>query len=118
MGHANAYYEGLKREKERNKSDPTKEVSQAQKEEVMYDVEVMMLRFGDSKFPTKKRKWAGLDFTPNDPILPDHQGTEPFVIKGSVGKTLIHIIYVDNGSSVNIIYSHCSSKLRVDDLLG
>lgn len=70
-----------------------------------------MLRFGDNKQPIKKRKWVGLDFSSNDPITLRHQGTKPLIIKGSIGKTLIHRIYIDNRSSINIIYSHFLAQL-------
>lgn len=64
--------EGLNKEKERSKGDTSKEVFHAQKEDVVYDAEVMMLRFGDNRLPTKKRMWAGVDFTQNDHIPPVH----------------------------------------------
>lgn len=74
-----------------------------------------MIRGECSRISIKKRKWTGIEFTNSDTIPSNHQGTEPLIIKGSVGKTLIHKIYVDNRISVNIIYEHYISRLSKDD---
>ena len=64
-----------------------------------------------SHLPAKKRRRANIEFSIDDPVPKDHVGTEHLIIKAVVGKSLVHRIYVDNGSSANIIYSHCLSKM-------
>lgn len=54
----------------------------------------------------KKRKLVNIKFNHHDLIPFDHQGTEDLIIIGALGRTLVRIIYVDNGSSVNIIYNY------------
>ena len=51
LGHATAECESMNKDKERGKGFPTKEVLHAQKEEVVYDVEVMMMLFRDNRLP-------------------------------------------------------------------
>ena len=65
----------------------------------------------DRMMPVKKRKWMSLEFSHNIQFPVGHEGTGPLIIKESVGKTLIHRLYVDNGCSVNILYKHCLDEL-------
>ena len=42
-------------------------------------------------------------------------GSEPVVICASINNTLVHRIYVDTGSSVEIMFEHCFDKLKRND---
>lgn len=57
---------------------------------------------------------VNIEFNLDYPIPIDHQGTEPVIIIGEVGRTLIQMTYVDNGCSVNIIYENCLKHLSKD----
>ncbi|GJW63981.1 hypothetical protein Tco_0115865 [Tanacetum coccineum] len=47
-----------------------------------------------------------ISFTSDDPV-PDHcSGDDPLVIKAEIGGNIIHRIYVDGGSSAEIMYEH------------
>nr|GEV39731.1 reverse transcriptase domain-containing protein [Tanacetum cinerariifolium] len=47
------------------------------------------------------------------PPLAASSGTEgPLVIKAEVGGHMIHLMYVDGGSSMKILYEHCFNRLR------
>lgn len=70
-----------------------------------------MIRLKEKMMPMKKRKWMNLEFSHNSQVLMGHKRTKPLIIKALMGKTLIHRVYVDNGSSVNIIYEHCLDQL-------
>lgn len=81
----------------------------------MYDIEITMIQGGKANNNLiKKHKALNIEFNIHDPIPIDHHGTEALVIMGAVGRTLIRRIYVDNGSSVNIIYEHCLKYLPSD----
>lgn len=106
LGHATDDYESLKREKERNQSLQVGDRLTRMWETQTYDVEITMIQGGgrnDVK-PIKKRKIINIEFNAHDLIPFDHQGIEPLIIKVVVGRTMIWRIYVDNWSSVNIIY--------------
>ncbi|GJR30982.1 reverse transcriptase domain-containing protein [Tanacetum coccineum] len=47
------------------------------------------------------------------PPLADSDGTEgPIVIEAEIGGHMIHHIYIDGGSSTEILYEHCFNQLR------
>ncbi|GJY73532.1 reverse transcriptase domain-containing protein [Tanacetum coccineum] len=47
------------------------------------------------------------------PPLADSDGTEgPLVIEAEIGGHMIHRIYIDGGSSTEILYEHCFNQLR------
>lgn len=103
--------ESLKREKEKNKANRLKEAHENKKEDMVYDNEVLMLRLNDMMMKVKKRRWMSLEFAHNHQVPLNHEGMESFIKNGLIGKTLIHRVYVDNGSSVNILYEHCLARL-------
>ncbi|GKE25674.1 hypothetical protein Tco_1441058 [Tanacetum coccineum] len=56
-------------------------------------------------------------FSPNPeiffPPLGEDEGTEgPIIIEAEIGGHCIHRMYVDGGSASEILYEHCSSRLR------
>nr|GEX57901.1 putative reverse transcriptase domain-containing protein [Tanacetum cinerariifolium] len=52
-----------------------------------------------------------ISFTSDDPV-PDHcRGDDPLVIKAKIGGSIIHRIYIDGGSSTEIVYEHCFLQL-------
>lgn len=113
-GHCTADCESLKREKEKGKIGRHKEEQAEWKENTVYEVEVLMLRFTEKMMLVKKIKWMNFDFSHNSQVPVRHEGIEPLIIKALVGKNLIHKVYVDNGSSVNIIYKHFLDQLPQD----
>ncbi|GKB99068.1 reverse transcriptase domain-containing protein, partial [Tanacetum coccineum] len=50
-------------------------------------------------------------FSSHDPIPAHCNGDDPLVIKAYIGGTMIHRIYVDGGSSAEILYDHCFQQL-------
>ncbi|GJR53530.1 hypothetical protein Tco_1404051 [Tanacetum coccineum] len=50
-------------------------------------------------------------FSSHDPIPSHCNGDDPLVIKAYIGGTMIHRIYVDGGSSAEILYDHCFQQL-------
>nr|GEV64545.1 reverse transcriptase domain-containing protein [Tanacetum cinerariifolium] len=43
----------------------------------------------------------------------DHNGTEgPLIIEAEMGGHMIHCMYIDGGSSMEILYEHCFNRLR------
>nr|GFC27002.1 reverse transcriptase domain-containing protein [Tanacetum cinerariifolium] len=47
------------------------------------------------------------------PIIGEEDGTEgPMIIEAEIGGHCVHRIYVDGGSSSEILYKHCFSKFR------
>nr|XP_043633590.1 uncharacterized protein LOC122604790 [Erigeron canadensis] len=60
-------------------------------------------------------KVPNITFSSDDPI-PEHcTGEEPLIIKAIVGTTQIHRIYVDGGSSAEIMYEHCFEQLTTEE---
>ena len=116
MGHSTASCESLRREKIKDnwRAAPIKK-------ETAFEAEILMVTVANSlggpavgRDPTRKRRNNTLEFGRGDPTPDNYQGTEPLIISGSVGRTKIHRIYVDGGSSVNIIYEHCLLKLPTE----
>ncbi|GKD74745.1 hypothetical protein Tco_1333027 [Tanacetum coccineum] len=49
------------------------------------------------------------------PPLTTSSGTEgPLVIKAEIGEHMIHRMYVDRGSSTEVLYEHCFNRLRLE----
>nr|GFA82359.1 reverse transcriptase domain-containing protein [Tanacetum cinerariifolium] len=49
------------------------------------------------------------------PPLSNSNGTEgPLVIEAEIGRHTIHRMYIDGGSSMEILYEHCFNRLRPD----
>lgn len=42
-----------------------------------------------------------------DPSLDRWKGDNPFIIQGSIRDTIIHQVYIDTGSSADVMYKHC-----------
>nr|KAJ0221494.1 hypothetical protein LSAT_V11C200077210 [Lactuca sativa] len=59
---------------------------------------------------TWKRKVTSIKFGLHDPIPFDYKGTEPLIIKTTIGRTIIRRVYVDNGSVVSVVYEHCLKR--------
>ncbi|GKB73826.1 reverse transcriptase domain-containing protein [Tanacetum coccineum] len=56
-----------------------------------------------------------ITFSEDDPI-PEHcTGDNPLIITANVGTTHIHRIYVDGGSSAEIMYEHCFEQLTPEE---
>ena len=127
MGHSTEACEGLKREKGKAKvGEPKKEtpVVAPKFEKSRVEGEIFMVRTevcrGETVRPTtgqlaiKRKRERRLEFGWDDPIPPNYEGTEPFIITGILGRSRVHRMYIDGGSSVNIIYEQCLSKLPAD----
>ncbi|GJR91868.1 reverse transcriptase domain-containing protein [Tanacetum coccineum] len=50
-------------------------------------------------------------FSNDDPIPEHSNGDNPLIIKAGIGGCMIHRIYVDGGSSIEIMYEHCFQQL-------
>ncbi|GKE45279.1 hypothetical protein Tco_1472563 [Tanacetum coccineum] len=49
------------------------------------------------------------------PPLANSDGTEgPLVIKAEIGGYMIHRMYIDGGSSIEVLYEHCFNQLRLE----
>ncbi|GJV67215.1 hypothetical protein Tco_1482724 [Tanacetum coccineum] len=47
------------------------------------------------------------------PPLPANEGTEgPLVIEAEIGGHTVHRMYVDGGSSMDVLFKHCFNRLR------
>ncbi|GJX52541.1 hypothetical protein Tco_0280910 [Tanacetum coccineum] len=54
---------------------------------------------------------TSIAFSNDDPI-PEHcNGDNPLIIKADIGGCMIHHMYVDGGSSTEIMYEHCFQQL-------
>ena len=109
MGHSTATFESLRREKERNNWK-----APLIKNETVFEAEILMVHSSTNnkhEKSTKRKICTTLEFGQNEPVPKNYKGTELLIITGAVGKTKVHRIYVDGGSSVNMIYEHCMRKL-------
>ncbi|GJT34375.1 hypothetical protein Tco_0924794 [Tanacetum coccineum] len=53
------------------------------------------------------------------PPLTTSKGTkDPFVIEAEIGRHMIHRMYVDVGSSTEVLYEHCFNQLRPEIKIG
>ncbi|GJX08446.1 hypothetical protein Tco_0196378 [Tanacetum coccineum] len=51
----------------------------------------------------------------SDEPTPKHSsGEDPLIVKADIGGTMVHRIYVDGGSSAEIMYGHCFDQLYED----
>lgn len=48
-----------------------------------------------------------LTFSAQDPRPEGWRGDNPLVIQASIKDVIIHRVYIDTGSSTDIIYEHC-----------
>ncbi|GJY42246.1 reverse transcriptase domain-containing protein [Tanacetum coccineum] len=66
--------------------------------------------------PKKSRvSFPRITFSEDDPI-PEHcTGDDPLIITADIGTTQIHMIYVDGGSSTEIMYEHCFEHLLAEE---
>lgn len=53
------------------------------------------------------RSTHGLTFSVKDPRPKGWRGDDPLIIHGSIKNLMIHRVYIDTGSSTDIIYEHC-----------
>lgn len=78
-----------------------------------YRQEILMIRHkrGRAECATSMRSimesMQGLTFCTTDPSPAEWKGDNPIVIQGSIRDTMIHLVYIDTGSSTDIIYEHC-----------
>lgn len=49
----------------------------------------------------------GLTFSTTNPSPAGWKGDKPLIIQGSIRDSMIHRVYIDTGSSADIIYEHC-----------
>ncbi|GJW58802.1 hypothetical protein Tco_0105533 [Tanacetum coccineum] len=54
---------------------------------------------------------TNIAFLSDDPILEHCNGDNPLIIKAEIRECMIHRIYVDEGSSTEIMYEHCFHQL-------
>lgn len=60
------------------------------------------------------RRRYDIEFGYGDPFIESYQrggGCEPLIIRGRIGWSLVHKVFVDTGSSSNIMYEECFEKL-------
>jgi len=73
--------------------------------------EIQMIRAMNSKAKSSRIPTPGTMFSEDDPILEGCSGDDPLIITADVWATRIHRIYVDGGSSAEIMYEHCFEQL-------
>ncbi|GJY13911.1 hypothetical protein Tco_0383220 [Tanacetum coccineum] len=54
---------------------------------------------------------TNIAFSNDDPIPEHYHGDNPLIIKANIRGCMIHRIYVDGGSSTEIMYEHCFQQL-------
>ncbi|GKB86407.1 reverse transcriptase domain-containing protein [Tanacetum coccineum] len=54
---------------------------------------------------------TNIAFSEEDPVLEHCNGEDPLIIKANIRGTVIHRVYVDGGSSTEIMYEHCFQQL-------
>ncbi|XP_071740615.1 uncharacterized protein [Rutidosis leptorrhynchoides] len=59
-----------------------------------------------------RRQIFDISFTSKDPVPKNAIGDEPLLIKAEIGGAIVHRIYVDGGSSTEIMYDHCFQLLN------
>ncbi|PWA94888.1 reverse transcriptase domain-containing protein [Artemisia annua] len=78
--------------------------------------EILMIGTKRSPPPSKTEETTQpsleITFSSNDPTLEDNSGEDPLLIKVDIGGTMVHRIYVDGGSSAEIMYEHCFEQLN------
>ena len=61
---------------------------------------------------TNKGELADIHFTKADVSNNIKTGSEPVIIRATIVDTLVYRVYVDTGSSVEIMFEHCYKKLK------
>ncbi|GJR42638.1 reverse transcriptase domain-containing protein, partial [Tanacetum coccineum] len=54
---------------------------------------------------------TNIAFSEEDPISKHCNGEDPLIIEAKIGRSVIHRVYVDGGSSIEIMYEHCFQQL-------
>ncbi|PWA45310.1 hypothetical protein CTI12_AA518950 [Artemisia annua] len=78
-----------------------------------HEILMTSMRCSNSLIPRQnhEQQTREITFSAHDPIPTHCNGDDPLVIKAYVGGTMIHRIYVDGGSSAEILYDHCFQQL-------
>lgn len=66
-----------------------------------------------TKAKTTRRELGVTAFDDNDLQEKQYSHTDPIVITTMLGRAEVHIILVDNGSSVNILFKDAFDKMRL-----
>lgn len=77
------------------------------------ETEILMIGVGWCDYVQKEfqNPIPEISFSSNDPIPENNSGDNSLVIKANIGGNTIHQIYVDGGSSTEIMYDHCFQLL-------
>ncbi|GKD93578.1 reverse transcriptase domain-containing protein [Tanacetum coccineum] len=70
-----------------------------------------MIRTVGTKAERSRVSFPCITFSEDDLIPENCSGDDPLIITADVGITHIHRIYVDGGSSAEIMYEHCFEQL-------
>ncbi|GJT75381.1 reverse transcriptase domain-containing protein [Tanacetum coccineum] len=66
--------------------------------------------------PKKSRvSFPKITFSEDNPISQYYTGDDPLIITADIGTTQIHKVYVDGGSSTDIMYEHCFEQLLAEE---
>ena len=77
--------------------------------------EIQMIQAVNSKAKLSRMSIPDIKFSEDDPIPEGCSGDDPLIVTADVGTTRIHRIYVDGGSSAEIMYEHCFEKLTPEE---
>ncbi|GJS81586.1 reverse transcriptase domain-containing protein [Tanacetum coccineum] len=91
--------------------DPQTEWNRKANTDVRTKNEIHMIQAVDANTKKSRFSFPNIAFSKDDPI-PEHcTGEDPLIILADVGTTEIHRIYVDGGSSAEIMYEHCFEQV-------
>ncbi|GJW34757.1 reverse transcriptase domain-containing protein [Tanacetum coccineum] len=77
--------------------------------------EIHMIRITGTNPKKTRVSFPRITFFEDDPI-PEHcTGDGPLIITADIGTTQIHRVYVDGGSSTEIMYEHCFEQLTAEE---
>ncbi|GKE76488.1 reverse transcriptase domain-containing protein [Tanacetum coccineum] len=77
--------------------------------------EIHMIRITGTNPKKTRVPFPRITFSEDDPI-PEHcTGNDPLIITADIGTTQIHRVYVDGGSSTEIMYKHCFEQLSAKE---
>jgi len=77
--------------------------------------EIQMVQIISAKPKSSRIPFPTITFSEDDPIPENCSGDDPLIITADVGATRIHRVYVDGGSSAEIMYEHCFEQLSSEE---
>ncbi|GJU38832.1 reverse transcriptase domain-containing protein [Tanacetum coccineum] len=79
----------------------------------VFESAILMIRGNNPKRKFVKQEVHGVGETTFPPVIDRAPSTDPVVIKILVSKRQVNMVYMDYGSSCEVIYEHCFLKLKI-----